>query len=368
MLRGALAIGLSVIGLAIVAAVWVNNKAQSLRQSDRMATANVMINGVALAIGSDIISRDYGDLETHLKQAMADVRLVSVLVTDTSGHVLSHLRRASQAQAAQVIFDDAQITPPTDGVWVRTTKTTVEEWGRIDVGVPVGWIRLEVSSTELDNAVDDLRLKVSVTLVVASVLLLGALSAVLLRTRALIRMEEAELLDRNHELEQVAFRDSLTGLPNRHLLEDRIRQAMSYSKRSEHFVVICFMDLDGFKAVNDAYGHDAGDKVLCEMAERLTLCMRENDTVARLGGDEFVIVMTEVDTDHAYEEVLKRVLNVLEEPVHINGGIVATISASIGVTVYPNDNSDPMVLLEHADQAMYQAKRAGKNRWAVYRG
>ena len=211
-----------------------------------------------------------------------------------------------------------------------------------------------------------LRQTVSIWLMGACLVLLSALTLVLIRTRDLVRMEEDALLARNDALKQVAYRDSLTGLPNRHLLLDRIEQAMAFSERNHKRFAVCFMDLDGFKAVNDNHGHEAGDQVLREVAHRVQLCLRNNDTVARLGGDEFVIVLTDINDDMAYEDVLVRVQSAIQQPMLVAEDVTVQISSSIGVTVYPSDDSAPSVLLEHADQAMYLAKRSGKNRWITY--
>jgi diguanylate cyclase (GGDEF)-like protein len=126
------------------------------------------------------------------------------------------------------------------------------------------------------------------------------------------------------------------------------------------------MDLDGFKDVNDNHGHEVGDQVLREVGHRLHMCVRKNDTVARLGGDEFVILLTEVSDAAACQDVLERMLSAIRQPIQIMTNVTAKVSTSIGITTYPTDNSPPSVLLEHADQAMYRAKRSGKNRWAFY--
>lgn len=198
-------------------------------------------------------------------------------------------------------------------------------------------------------------------------LLLAALTLILLRTRGLVRLEEDALLARNDALAHVAYHDSLTGLPNRHLLLDRLEQAIAFSQRHDKCIAICFMDLDGFKDVNDNHGHEVGDQVLREVGRRLHMCVRKNDTVARLGGDEFVILLTEISDTTACEEVLERMLSTIRQPIQITGKVTTRVSTSIGVTTYPTDNSPPSVLLEHADQAMYRAKRSGKNRWAFYK-
>jgi diguanylate cyclase (GGDEF)-like protein/PAS domain S-box-containing protein len=162
------------------------------------------------------------------------------------------------------------------------------------------------------------------------------------------------------ELDRIAHYDALTGLPNRRLFADRLETAMARARASGRPLAICYLDLDGFKQVNDLFGHGAGDSLLVEVTRRLQDALRANDTVARLGGDEFVLL---VDVSNTAECValLGRVLTVVGEPTFIQDEQV-TVSASIGVTLYPNDDASPDTLLRHADQAMYLAKERGKNR------
>jgi diguanylate cyclase (GGDEF)-like protein/PAS domain S-box-containing protein len=163
-------------------------------------------------------------------------------------------------------------------------------------------------------------------------------------------------------LERIAHYDVLTGVPNRALLADRLRQAIAQTRRTRTLLAVCYLDLDGFKAINDQYGHDVGDQVLVEVAERLRICLRGGDTVARLGGDEFVLLLLGLDHVDECRTALERMLEALNRPIQAVGDPVG-ISASIGVTVYPVDDADPDALLRHADLAMYQAKQQGKNRY-----
>jgi diguanylate cyclase (GGDEF)-like protein/PAS domain S-box-containing protein len=167
-------------------------------------------------------------------------------------------------------------------------------------------------------------------------------------------------------LEQIAHHDPLTGLPNRILLGDRLCQAIAQSQRAGTWVAVCYLDLDGFKAVNDSLGHEVGDQVLVEVANRLVASVRGGDTVARLGGDEFVILLTGLTGDEECRMTLERLLQSVSMPYGNGGGEPGSISASIGVTVFPNDPANPDTLLRHADHAMYAAKQAGKNRFHIF--
>ena len=166
------------------------------------------------------------------------------------------------------------------------------------------------------------------------------------------------------ELERIAHFDPLTGLPNRLLLGDRLAQAMAQTQRAGNSLAVCYLDLDGFKPVNDTYGHQAGDLVLIETAQRLKGCLRGGDTVTRLGGDEFVLLLT-VEGQSECETALTRTLEAVAQPMLV-GGQKIELSASLGVTLFPADHSEPEVLLEHADKAMYVAKTSGKNRFHIY--
>jgi diguanylate cyclase (GGDEF)-like protein/PAS domain S-box-containing protein len=167
------------------------------------------------------------------------------------------------------------------------------------------------------------------------------------------------------ELDRVANYDSLTSLPNRRLLSDRFQQAILRADRSGKSCAICFLDLDGFKLVNDQLGHGVGDQVLVAMAHNLTGILRAEDTLARLGGDEFVVLLSEVACAEECTLILERMLEAARIPVNAGEHLVH-ISASIGVSLYPSDNADPDLLLRHADQAMYLAKQAGKNRYQLF--
>jgi diguanylate cyclase (GGDEF)-like protein/PAS domain S-box-containing protein len=174
------------------------------------------------------------------------------------------------------------------------------------------------------------------------------------------------LKEHERELERVAHFDLLTGLPNRVLLADRLRQSKAQALRQSKRLAVAYLDLDGFKKINDAHGHDAGDQLLMVIAERMKQTMREGDTLARLGGDEFVAVLLDLPDLAASLPMLKRLLAAAAEPAQI-GDHLLQVSASLGLTFFPQaEVIDADGLLRQADQAMYQAKQAGKNRYHVF--
>jgi diguanylate cyclase (GGDEF)-like protein/PAS domain S-box-containing protein len=169
--------------------------------------------------------------------------------------------------------------------------------------------------------------------------------------------------DYQHQLERLAHFDVLTGLPNRVLLADRLRQAMTRAQRQETLLAVVFLDLDGFKAINDNHGHQAGDQLLISLAARLKAGLRESDTLARIGGDEFVAVLVDLGSAEDCIPMLKRILAAAADPVSF-GDSPLQVSASLGVTFYPQQEEIDADQLQHqADQAMYQAKSHGKNRY-----
>ncbi|MCG8433626.1 MAG: diguanylate cyclase, partial [Gammaproteobacteria bacterium] len=167
------------------------------------------------------------------------------------------------------------------------------------------------------------------------------------------------------KLEYMAHYDSITGLPNRVLLLDRIEQGITRSKRNSKGVAILFIDLDGFKAINDTVGHHVGDRFLGEVAARLQSSIRDNDTVARLGGDEFAVVLEDLQTMTDISKVARKVMSDLAAPFYINDKDLY-VSGSIGIARYPVDGEDVHTLLRKADNAMYRAKQSGKNTYRFY--
>ncbi len=166
------------------------------------------------------------------------------------------------------------------------------------------------------------------------------------------------------EIAKQAWHDSLTGLPNRSLLGDRMRQAMAHAKRTERILAVLFLDLDGFKQINDQYGHASGDELIREIAARLVNSVRAEDTVARLGGDEFVILL-DIGSQEEMEQCIDRIMMEVKNPVAMDGRAVS-VSASIGITLFPQNEADADALLRHADMAMYQSKQAGRDCYRIF--
>ena len=171
--------------------------------------------------------------------------------------------------------------------------------------------------------------------------------------------------DHEAELSRVANFDALTGVPNRRLLADRLGQSIVHAQRGGKMLAVCYIDLDGFKEVNDRFGHEVGDQLLVDITRRLQEVLRAGDTLARLGGDEFVLLFNDLEQVAECFQILDRVMETIAAPMRFGSHQIG-VSASIGVTFYPADDEDGDTLMRHADQAMYIAKQSGKNRYHLY--
>lgn len=183
------------------------------------------------------------------------------------------------------------------------------------------------------------------------------------RTATELAHTNAELQRSAHQLQHLANHDSLTGLPNRQLFGQRLEQAILWARSNRQILAILFVDLDGFKQINDTEGHRVGDGLLQMISCHLTGCLRSSDTIARLGGDEFTVILPAIPGKQEATRVAEKLLSTLAQPFVIEGKTVA-ITASIGISLYPQDGQTADELLNQADIAMYQAKQAGKNGYA----
>ena len=167
------------------------------------------------------------------------------------------------------------------------------------------------------------------------------------------------------EIQHIAYHDLLTGLPNRILLNDRLHQALSIAERENTTVALMFVDLDKFKPINDTYGHEVGDLMLEAVAGRISKCLRKSDSVARIGGDEFVVLLPGVENIEAALEVAEKIRKSLNQPFEI-AELSLNISSSTGIAIYPDHTTKERQLINHADTAMYHAKKNGKNNVQLY--
>lgn len=174
-----------------------------------------------------------------------------------------------------------------------------------------------------------------------------------------------ELHHAQETIEKLAYYDELTGLPNRRMFFDRLNQTILSAKRNQSMFAVCYLDLDGFKNINDSLGHEAGDLLLAEVAQRLKGSVRGKDTVSRLGGDEFTLILTDIKSAEDASIVSRNIINALASPIELADTRVV-VTTSIGIAVYPNDGLELDALTRHADLAMYHAKAAGRNNYQYF--
>ncbi|MDB5840626.1 MAG: diguanylate cyclase [Herminiimonas sp.] len=177
-----------------------------------------------------------------------------------------------------------------------------------------------------------------------------------------VRLLYKTVAEQSRLQKEMALHDSLTGLPNRRLLTDRIEKSIQHATRTDRMMAVMYIDLDGFKAVNDQQGHQCGDELLKQVADRLREATRREDTVARIGGDEFIMVLSDIAHADDVVQPASKVLNLLAAPYHV-GTVAVQVTGSVGVALYPANGSDVESLIAQADRALYHAKHAGKNQY-----
>lgn len=359
--------GVVIVLFTLLGAFWFEHQSDRLQREGQQRAASLMAEGLAHAVESDLITRDFAALEARLTQTASNEQVISVLLADNQGQLLSHVRRDTAGGPAQPLFSPMSITPPPHTPQFDIDGKRLRLWIQVGNVMPMGWLRIELEATQSDAALRELQDQLLTLSLVSGLVLITVLVLMLRKIHALFQQHEAGLLATQQVLESVAYHDGLTQLPNRHLLLDRLRQLLASAQRHGGRLALCFIDLDGFKQVNDQHGHEAGDHLLIEISRRLVAGVRQVDTVARLGGDEFVLLLPDLKRTTEIEEILSRLLLAVTQPVAC-GAAQLQVGMSIGIALYPDHSDSPDGLLERADQAMYLAKRQGKNRWVFYEG
>ena len=219
------------------------------------------------------------------------------------------------------------------------------------------WVSLDLNS-------DTLRYQRWLKILVIGLLIITLIAIVILMSNRRLNVEIQKRLKAEENLRFMANHDNLTALPNRSLLDDRLAQATLTHHRDKSKFALLFIDLDGFKAINDQYGHHVGDKLLQRIALLLGKHVRESDTVARFGGDEFVVLLNHIEAKENARQVAENILLGLKKPLLIDD-INVSISASIGIAIFPNDADTAASLLKKSDQLMYQAKKVGGHQYKM---
>jgi len=325
--------------------------------------------GLANTISDLIVTREYAQIEGDLQQVMGNPDIRSVLVIDLQGNVLAHLERKTKQDEVRSNFSLRKVELPQglEGEFavIKAGDASVL-WYQVNPGIPLAWIRMESFDRLTDALLSNVRTNIMASVLALCFSLFGVAVVLLYRVKRISDGKERQLLRKNETLHTVAHIDVLTKLPNRLALGGLLDSAMARSIQSADLLAICFLDLDEFKRVNDRMGHLSGDNLLIAAAGRMLKAVRDNDSVIRLGGDEFVLLLGSIKSRSELDQLLARILELMASPFMIDGEHVA-ISASIGATIYPIDDAPISGLLAHADHAMYEAKRKGKNAWALYR-
>jgi diguanylate cyclase (GGDEF)-like protein len=320
------------------------------------------LRGLALALDDNLVTRDYAAIEARLLQAMADPSLQGAVVTDLSGRPLVHLERRSPGAEPQLRFGPAG--RPGAGITARAVA--------IEAGGAIGRLEVRAWSTPTQVLLRQLGSQIALLSLLSALLFSAVLLAGLAWLKREFSRQRQRLEEDNRRLEQSVSRDPLTGISNRVGLERQIREALEdlAAGRLES-LLLCLLDLDGFKLINDSLGHAAGDMMLRSVALRLQATLRSSDGLARLGGDEFVILLRNPGDPDQVGDTLGRVIQAIAAPV-CQGEWQMNVTASIGCVLVDaaaaRAESGPLesALLRDADRAMYAAKRAGKNGWCFH--
>lgn len=361
-------VSLSAVVLVSISGVWAYYSMDQMIKASQDRKELALGKGLALAISDLIVTKEYAQIESDLHQIMGNEGVRSVLVADLSGNVVAFLERKNISDEVNPNFLVGTVETPNNLELTHhhDKKDHVSTlWYKVDPGIPLGWIRMESFTKFNDDLLENLRINVLLSLTVLFLALVSISLMLFYKFRQKTIKVHKELIRDNESLYDVAHFDLLTKLPNRLSLNGLAENAMQSAIASSTKLAICFLDLDGFKAVNDSYGHLLGDSLLVATSSRIKKVIRDGDTVIRLGGDEFVLLLGNIDDIHELDVLLHRILEALSSPFTLDCKKIS-ISGSIGVTIYPNDKSSLKDLLEHADAAMYEAKKKGKNTWIYH--
>ena len=375
---------------------------QVFMQQQHARAAQTLAHSLALSVTNGLLTRDLAGLQELVQLKTIDSGVAYVMVLDRAGRIQAH---TESTRVGQYIGDITalQALPEHRTVVLSQSNDLTDAVAPVLAGPrQIGWTRVGLRAASGEATGRSVLLKgLGYTL---AAILAGTLMAIwmarrltsrlyAIRTTAqLVRQGQTDarvqldgqdetsevargfnrmldsLAEQQTQLEKLANYDPLTGLPNRRLLTDRLDQAMQQAQQNGHAMATVMLDLDGFKLINDTHGHEAGDQLLRDIAQRIHTQLRRGDTAARLGGDEFVLVLQDLDGDDAVQQcqhALTRILAAISSPMELDGSPI-NLSASIGATLYPQDPSDADTLLRHADQAMFVAKQSGKNKFHLY--
>lgn len=350
-----LAMAASLCSLVVV--IWFHYQSVKVENGEFERSARMLATGLASAVETPLILRDYAELETKLKQALSVELLTSVVVADDSGHVLSHVERLSNGNIT-TLFGSEKIIPPQHGPFFDQSYGGALFWTPLGARRQIGYMRLTFHKTSGDESLLKLREVIIVISIAGALFLIVLLSYLINRLHNLFKNRESSLVAAQEELMSVAYYDSLTGLPNRRLFHEFINKEIAMAGRRGNIFAIVFCDLNDFKQINDTFGHDAGDQLLISVAITLLKSLRDVDTVTRFGGDEFVLLLRDISTQQECSDIVGRIVG--DHTASISGGQSIRWTLSAGVALYPGDGKTAHDLIDNADKAMYVAKQLSK--------
>jgi diguanylate cyclase (GGDEF)-like protein len=348
-----------------VSVAWVDHTARALVKESETLTIGMLTETVSLSLADELVSGNYDAVEDRLQKIASIPQVAEITVVDPAGKVIEHLQRRAPGLAVFSRYEVETLQlPPAPGI-TPVAGGDVIAWDQIDERSDLGWVRIRFFAQAAETQLFDLRVRIFGLAAVGGLGMLALILLALRRSSRAVGRHENALLDRQIELQVAAKHDPLTGLPNRVALFERLPQAIRARVPGGQPLAICFLDLDGFKAVNDQWGHDMGDALLIAIARRLEHCVRDADMVVRLAGDEFVLLLDGEQHPGELHGVFERLVAAVGEQVAV-GRVRITVGCSIGVMLCGSPDADPEVMLHQADEAMLEAKRAGRNRWVLH--
>lgn len=355
--------------LVLFEAVWSYAQLEDLIKKSHQRQFQVLANATATSLSDIVIRHDYGQLESFLRLSMADASVTSILVVDNSGKVLVDLVKNRPGAEPTLVFDVRSIN--LQGINrnkdQRTSRFDKTFWATINPQSPIGWVRLDTSDYEARSLMQLNKTGVVIKASIVGSLFLLGLFSLIVYARKILTEKQNDFDRRNHELLDAAHMDTLTKIPNRRRFMELLNQLQlsRVTSNDKKPFAVCFMDLDQFKEVNDTFGHQIGDELLIQVTKRLLDILRASDVVARLGGDEFVLLLSDFGGRNQLKKLLNRIIDDINVSFIIQNHSIR-VGISIGVTISPPDKGSDESLIKHADSAMYEAKKQGRNRWAIY--
>lgn len=341
-------------------AIWITGQAKSMLDERDAQNRSAQAIGLGLAVTEALAMNDFGAIESRLIQALSNQNLQEAIVTDLQGNILAFVRTSPDGPEP-VFQPNATVTVPSldqKSREILVDNQVYQRWQHIEAGTPLGWLRISSTDEETRLSLRRLGQQTLLLTVIMATLMLTAFGIILRRAYRVIAANELQLRQSNLALQDAADKDPLTQLPNRAALMRAMHGYMAQADSASIGFAVCFLDLDGFKPINDTYGHDFGDEVLRIVAGRLQSTARQEDYPARIGGDEFILIVSNIDNASELGPVMSRLIHAISAPIHV-GDTQVSVGLSVGASMFPADGKDALTLLGHADQAMYQAKRQG---------